>query len=82
MTPVDRCPDSAERRHRAANLKRKLAMLRVHAVARDPVTGKSVIAVKGGQAAAAKRIANTPGGGRALGLELALARWHREEGVS
>lgn len=71
LTDADRA-----RRQRVANLRRKLAMLSVHASRRDPITGKSVIAVKGGQAAAAKRIATTPGGARALGLQLALARWH------
>jgi hypothetical protein len=69
------------RRRRAANLRRKLAMLRFHAEHCGP-DGKSTVAVKGGQVAAAKRIANTPGGARALGLELALARWHPGGGAS
>lgn len=72
------CLDDAERerRRRGANLRRKKAMLAFHASQRDPITGKSLSAVKGGQAAAGKRIAKTPGGARALGLELALARWY------
>lgn len=63
---------------RAANLKRRLAMIRYHASQRDPQTGKSESAVAGGRAAWAKRVAATPGGGRALGLEMALRRWHPE----
>jgi len=68
--------EDAARRH-AANLRRRLAMLRFHSEQRG-ADGKSAAAVKGGQTAAALRIANTPGGARALGLELALARWHPE----
>ena len=61
---------------RASNLKRRLAMMRYHATQRDPVTGKSQSAVSGGRAAWAKRTAATPGGARALGLEMVLRRWH------
>ena len=63
---------------RAANLKRRLAMLRYHATQRGS-DGKSLSAVAGGRAAWAKRAAATPGGARALGLELALRRWHPED---
>lgn len=51
-------------------------MLRYHASVRDPDTGKSLTAIRGGMSAWAKRAAATPGGARALGLEMALRRWH------
>jgi len=56
-------------------------MVRFHAEHRDPVTGRSTVAQKGGRAAAAKRIGLTLGGARALGLELAIARWHPDGGA-
>jgi len=59
-----------------ANLRRRLAMLKYHASVRDPETGKSLTATRGGMAAWVKRAASTPGGARALGLEMALRRWH------
>jgi hypothetical protein len=58
------------------NLRRRLAMLKYHASVRDAETGKSLTAIRGGMAAWAKRAAATPGGARALGLEMALRRWH------
>ena len=67
-----------ERRRRVGNLKRKAAALRRHRAARDPLTGKSLLAEKAGRAGWRKRAEAHPGGARGLGLELALARWHRD----
>jgi hypothetical protein len=60
-----------DRRKQAANLKRRLFMLRFHALNRD-FDGKSAIARRGGQA----RMARDPGGPRAAALQMALTRWH------
>ena len=61
-------PDNRERRRR---LRIKLAALRRHQAARDPLTGKSSLAVAAGQASGRRRE-----GDRAWGLEYALKRWH------
>jgi hypothetical protein len=62
-------------RERVANLRRRAAMLERHARARDPVSGKSSIAVaagrKGGRVTAARG-----GSPAAWGLRMALKRWH------
>lgn len=60
-----------ERRKRGANLKRRLFMLRFHAVNRD-YDGKSVVARRGGHA----RMGADSGGPRAAATAMALARWH------
>lgn len=78
MTSAPISPTDAERRHRAANLKRRLALLRHHAALRDPVTGKSLQAVRGGQAAWRMRVEAAGGNARIVGLEMALKRWHPE----
>jgi len=68
-----------ERRQHAANLKRKLALLKHHAAQRDSLTGKSRQAVAGGQAAWRKRVEAAGGDARIVGLSMALRRWHPEE---
>jgi hypothetical protein len=59
------------RRRQAANLRRRVALLRYHAANRD-WDGKSAIARRGGYA----RMAADPGGPRAAATAMALARWH------
>jgi hypothetical protein len=71
-------PTTAARGGHVANLKRRLYALERHNQARDPVTGKSQIAVAGGQAAARVNVERDPGGPSAFGLRLALRRWHPE----
>ena len=66
-----------KRRHRYANLQRRLFMLALHRANRLP-DGRSAIAVRGGKAAWRKRTAAHPGGERGLALELALARHYPE----
>jgi hypothetical protein len=72
---ISLAPDEAARK---AHLKRRLRMLERHNQARDPQTGKSTIAVAGGQAAARTNVERDPGGPSAFGLRLALRRWHPE----
>jgi len=71
--------DPNGQRRRRANLRRKLALLKHHAAQRDPFTGKSVQAVRGGRAAWTKRVEAAGGDARIVGLEMALRRWHLEE---
>lgn len=61
---------SASREH-VRRLKIRLAALKRHQAARDPVSGKSSLAVSGGKASAKQRE-----GDRAWGLDLAIKRWH------
>ena len=61
-----------EQREHVRRLKIRLSALRRHAAARDPVTGKSMLAVSAGKCSAAQRE-----GDRIWGLSLALARWHK-----
>ena len=63
--------DLQDRRRQAANLRRRVAMLRFHAANRD-WDGKSVIARRGGHA----RMDADPGGPRAAATSMAIARWH------
>jgi hypothetical protein len=62
----------------ATNLKRRLALLRYHASQRDPVTGKSLTAVRGGRSSWSIR-AERAGGDRILATELALKRWYPKD---
>ena len=64
-----------ERRRRAANLARRVALLRYHGANRD-WDGKSISARRGGHA----RMSADPGGPRAAATAMALARWHPEDG--
>jgi hypothetical protein len=78
VTSAPVTPTAAERRQRAANLRRRLALLRHHEAQRDPLTGKSHQAVRAGRLGGRKRADTHPGGPRAFGLELALRRWYPE----
>ena len=66
---------SSASRERVRRMRIKLAALRRHEAARDPTTGKSVLAVAAGQASGRKRE-----GDRVWGLESALKRWHPRSG--
>ena len=59
-----------EREH-VRRLRIRLAALRRHAAARDPLTGRSMLDVKAGQASARQREGDT-----VWGLSMALARWY------
>ena len=65
----------ASRAHRehVRRMRIRLAALRRHQAARDPLTGKSSLAVAAGQASGRQRE-----GDRAWGLESALRRWYPE----
>lgn len=60
---------------RIANLRRRASMLERHHRARDPLTGKSMLAVEAGRRGG-ERTAERHGGGSAWGLRMALKRWH------
>jgi hypothetical protein len=60
---------------RRANLKRRLATLRQHAAARDPDTGKSRIAQKGGLIGGPRRAAQLGDDLRIWSLEMNGRRW-------
>lgn len=60
---------------RIANMRRRASMLERHERARDPETGKSLIAVAAGRLGG-ERTAERHGGGSAWGLRMALWRWH------
>lgn len=60
---------------RIANMRRRASMLARHERARDPETGKSLIAVEAGRRGG-ERTAERHGGGSAWGLRMALRRWH------
>jgi len=60
---------------RIANLRRRAAALERHAAARDPLTGKSTIAVDAGRLGG-RKTADRMGCPSAWGLRLALRRWH------
>ena len=68
---------SPEERERVRRMRIRLAALRRHAYAHDPVTGKSALAVAAGQASGRQRE-----GDRAWGLESALKRWHPKPGTA
>jgi len=61
----------AAERDRVRRLRIRLAALRRHEAARNPITGKSDLAVAAGQASERKRE-----GDRVWELESALKRWH------
>ncbi len=63
--------DGPRRREHVRRMRIRLAALRRHAAARDPLTGKSSLAVAAGKASGRRRI-----GGRAWGLEYAMRRWY------
>ena len=63
-------------RERVRRMRIRLAALRRHAAARDQFTGKSELAVTAGKASGRARQ-----GDKAFGLELALRRWHPENGL-
>jgi len=67
---------SPAEREGVRRLRIRLAALRRHAAARDPLTGKSELAVAAGRSSGRQRQ-----GDRAWGLEWALKRWHRPEQV-
>ena len=58
-------------RERVRRLRIRLAALRRHEAARDPATGKSMLAVEAGRMSGRQRA-----GDRTWGLEWALKRWH------
>ncbi len=60
---------------RLANLRRRAAMLERHERARDPLTGKSTIAVSAGRRGG-QRTVERHGSGSAWGLRMALLRHH------
>jgi hypothetical protein len=60
---------------RRANLKRRLASLRLHESARDPETGKSRIAVAGGRIGGPARAAQLGDDFRIWSLEMNRKRW-------
>jgi len=60
---------------RIANLRRRAAALERHAAARDPLTGKSHLAVAAGRLGGLKTV-ERHGPGSAWGLRMALCRWH------
>jgi hypothetical protein len=62
----------AEEREHLRRLRIRLAALKRQRAARDPVTGKSTLAVAAGRASAKYRE-----GDQAWGLELAIKRWYR-----
>jgi hypothetical protein len=64
-----------ERRRRAANLARRVKLLRYHASMRGP-DGKSITARRGGLA----RMGNDPALARATATAMALRRWHAANG--
>ena len=61
-------------REKVRRLRIRLAALRRHQAARDPLTGKSTLAVAAGQVSGRQRE-----GDRVWGLEWALKRWHPSE---
>jgi hypothetical protein len=63
---------AAEEREHLRRLRIRLSALKRHRAARDPVTGKSTLAVAAGRASAKHR-----DGDQAWGLDLAIRRWHR-----
>ena len=65
---------TAESREHLRRLRIRLAALKRHRAARDPLTGKSTLAVDAGRASAKQRE-----GDRAWGLDLAIKRWHGRE---
>ena len=67
---------SIGRRERVRRLRIRLAALRRHAAARDPGTGRSLLAVEAGRASGIQRE-----GDRAWGLEMALKRWAPQQPV-
>ena len=62
------------RREHIRRMRIRLAALRRHAAARDPLTGKSSLAVAAGKASGRRRICD-----RAWGLEYAMRRWYPEQ---
>ena len=60
-----------EKREHALRLRIRLAALERHGAAKDPVTGKSELAVSAGKASAKERKGNS-----AWGLRMALNRWY------
>ena len=64
MTPQDR-------RERGRRLKIRLAALKGHRAARDPITGKSELAVSAGRASGRQRVEDST-----WGLENAIKRWY------
>ena len=66
-------PTGPEQRERRRRLKLRLAALKRHAAARDPITGKSELATSAGKASARQRKEDST-----WGLELALKRWYPE----
>ncbi len=63
--------DGPGRREHIRRMRIRLAALRRHAAARDPLTGKSSLAVLAGKASGRRRQ-----GDRAWGLEYAMLRWY------
>ena len=62
-----------ESRERARRLKIKASALREHQKAKDPLTGKSVLAMAAGKASARARIDD-----KAWGVTMAVRRWSPE----
>ena len=65
-----RAGERISKREHIRRMRIRLAALRRHAAARDPSTGRSLLAVAAGRASAIRRE-----GDRAWGLEMALKRW-------
>jgi hypothetical protein len=70
---MGRSPDPKVQRQ--ANLRRRLAALRQHDAARDPETGKSAIAQKGGRIGGPRRAAQLGNDPRIWSLEMNGRRW-------
>ena len=68
---------SKEKREHVRRLRIRLAALKRHEAARDPLTGKSTLAVIAGKASGVSRE-----GDRSFGLALALKRWWPNLGKS
>jgi len=66
---------SKEKREHVRRLRIRLAALKRHQASRDPLTGKSMLAVTAGKASGVSRE-----GDRAFGLALALKRWWPNRG--
>ena len=63
--------NNLQKRQHARRLRIRLAALERHGAAKDPVTGKSELAVSAGKASAKERKGNS-----AWGLRMALNRWY------
>lgn len=63
-------------RERLRRMRIRLAALKRHRAAEDPLTGKSTLAVSAGKASGREREGNS-----VWALEMAIRRWHKGVGV-